>query len=150
MKEEMTSAKPQPLSTRPRILCLHGMRTSGLVCHKLCAIICSLTSVRFLILILFLSTCFYSLILSRQMASLKYHVEADFVFINGPFEATGPPQQVITQYYPNLPYYEWQSENSGEGLKWLLEYLTNEENGSFDGILGFSQVSGYMFIHAFL
>lgn len=82
----------------------------------------------------------HRLILSRQMASLKYHVEADFVFIDGPFEATGPPQQIVTQYYPNLPYYEWQSENTGEGLKWLLDYLTNEENGSFDGILGFSQV----------
>mmetsp|Transcript_22062 Transcript_22062/g.37356 ORF Transcript_22062/g.37356 Transcript_22062/m.37356 type:complete len:246 (+) Transcript_22062:19-756(+) len=93
---------------RPRILCLHGMRTSGLI-------------------------------LSRQMASLKYHVQADFVYVDAPFPASGPPQDVVAQFYPNLPYFEWLSGVPEEGLNWLLEYLSNKENGSFDGILGFSQ-----------
>lgn len=93
---------------KPRILCLHGMRTSGLI-------------------------------LSRQMASLRYHVDADFVFIDGPFPATGPPQKGVLQFYPNLPYYEWQSLDPEEGLHYLLDYLSDEKNGRFNGILGFSQ-----------
>jgi hypothetical protein len=77
------------------------------------------------------------------MASFQYHVDADFIFINGPFSAFGPPQAVITQYYPGLPYFEWQSLTHDEGLNYLLDYLGNEENGSFDGILGFSQVKQF-------
>jgi hypothetical protein len=85
------------------------------------------------------------------MASFRYHVHADFVYVDAPFAAAGPPQEVIAQFYPNLPYFEWQaktpdyssngqSKTIDEGLNWLLEYLMNEENGVFDGILGFSQV----------
>ena len=74
------------------------------------------------------------------MASFRYHVNAEFVYIDAPFKATGPPQAVVSQFYPNLPYYEWQSENPQEGLDWLLDYLGDPNNGTFDGILGFSQV----------
>lgn len=85
------------------------------------------------------------------MASFKYYVHADFVFIDAPFPASGPPQQVVTQFYPGLPYFEWQPkpyfewqfQMPDEGLNWLLSYLADKENGSFDGILGFSQVYAF-------
>jgi hypothetical protein len=48
-----------------------------------------------------------ALILNRQMAALQCHVHADFIFMDAPYEATGPPDEGIQMYYPNLSYFEW-------------------------------------------
>mmetsp|Transcript_8478 Transcript_8478/g.12643 ORF Transcript_8478/g.12643 Transcript_8478/m.12643 type:complete len:230 (+) Transcript_8478:79-768(+) len=98
-------------SGRPKVLCLHGFRTSGLI-------------------------------LERQMAAMRCHVDADFVYMDGPFEATGPPDSGVRIFYPNLPYYEWYSLSySQEAISRSMELILKElrENGPYDGILGFSQ-----------
>jgi hypothetical protein len=41
------------------------------------------------------------------MAALQCHVHADFIFMDAPYEATGPPDEGIQMYYPNLSYFEW-------------------------------------------
>ncbi len=46
-------------------------------------------------------------ILSMQMASLRYHVHADFVFLDGTYPAEGPADSLVERFYPNQPYYEW-------------------------------------------
>jgi predicted esterase len=96
-----------------KVLCLHGWRTSGRI-------------------------------LSMQTAAMQYHTPIDFHFLDAPYEAVGPPDKGIATYYPNNSYYEWfirkpEDKFSGlrESIALLLRYI--QENGPFDGLLGFSQ-----------
>jgi len=108
-KGNKSSMNPIPPS-KPKILCLHGWRTSGDI-------------------------------LSCQMAAMIHHTDADYVFVTAPHSAVGEPDPGIAMFYPDRPYFEWYLQENGstidESIDWLLSYIN--ENGPFDGILGFSQ-----------
>lgn len=87
-------------------------------------------------------------ILFMQTAAFRYHTEIEVVKINGPWDAKGPPDDGIAEFYPNQPYYEWWAyEEDSEGrkiyngheksLRRLEAFL--DEHGPFLGVLGFSQ-----------
>eukprot|EP00940_MAST-03C_sp_MAST-3C-sp2_P002430 g2430.t1 len=68
-----------------------------------------------------------------------------FTFANAPFEATGPPHDIVAKIWPptTYTYYEWwdRVDDRYEGLDRSIEYLKelNAEKGPFDGVVGFSQ-----------
>lgn len=96
---------------KPRILCLHGWRTSGDV-------------------------------LKGQMKAFSKDVEAEYVFMNAPFSATGPADELVALFYPEMSYYQWYlEENEEDNIKLSLEAILAfiSTNGPFDGFLGFSQ-----------
>lgn len=101
----------------PKILCLHGWRTSGYI-------------------------------LSMQMAAFRYHTEADYYYIDAPYPSEGDPDEGIQAFYNDLEYFEWfykRFDENGQKTAWgldesiqmLMDYIN--DNGPFDGILGFSQ-----------
>lgn len=85
--------------------------------------------------------------MSNQTAALRFHlnIEANtrMTYINGPYLNEGPPDAGIDLFYPNYEYYEWfyrrDNDNSTllKSLALIIEYIN--ENGPFDGIVGFSQ-----------
>ena len=87
-------------------------------------------------------------ILFTQTAAFRHHTEIDVVKINAPWDAKGPPDEGIAEFYPDQPYYEWWAyEQDSDGkeiytgheksLESLETYLN--QNGPFLGVLGFSQ-----------
>lgn len=84
-------------------------------------------------------------ILSMQTAAIQYHTPMQYVFVDAPYPAEGPPDPGITMFYPGHAYFEWFLRGDDdrryiglvESLNFLVTYLI--ENGPFDGILGFSQ-----------
>eukprot|EP01038_Epipyxis_sp_PR26KG_P009677 gene9677-13030_t len=110
---------------KPKLLCLHGWRTSGKI-------------------------------LSFQTAALQYHANIKCSFLDAPWSSEGPPDTGISKYYPDEKYYEWYYKRDiinddnelktvhCEGLEESLEFIINEinNNGPYDGLLGFSQGSG--------
>jgi hypothetical protein len=93
------------------------------------------------------------------MAAMRCHVQADFVYMDAPNEATGAPDDGVQMYYPNLSYFEWSGifphrlpsnlwnrNSSGQKTKRNLFDAAEavlrviDSKGPFDGILGFSQV----------
>ena len=72
----METGKDRTTVSKPRVLCLHGFRTSGSI-------------------------------LKLQMAAMAHHVNADFVFIDAPHAAGGPPDQGVQTFYPKMSYFEW-------------------------------------------
>jgi hypothetical protein len=86
-------------------------------------------------------------ILARQTAALRYHANISVVVLDAPWPAKGPPDEGISLFYPNEPYYEWY-DGLQEGfvvdtiiVEKSLMYLTLhlDKYGPYDGILGFSQ-----------
>ena len=86
-------------------------------------------------------------ILFMQTAAFRYHTGLDIVKINGPFKATGPPDEGIAEFYPNQSYVEWFSydevdgKTTYQGVDESINALSNflDEQGPFQSILGFSQ-----------
>jgi hypothetical protein len=94
------------------------------------------------------------------MAAMQCHIQADFIFMDAPYKATGEPDEGIKTFYPGLSYYEWYKDYLSylhDGVEYLfrnppsghrrslsdstLEVLKMiEQRGPIDGILGFSQV----------
>lgn len=128
-KFDVTSYRPEPdvdddevtngMSTKaPRVLLLHGWRTSAKI-------------------------------MSMQTAAMRYHTGLkDCHFLTAPYPAEGPPDNGIAQFYPNHDYYEWyykRTSSAGEAnlvgldrsLQRIIDYMN--EQGPFDGIVGFSQ-----------
>ena len=98
------------------VLCLHGWRTNGDI-------------------------------LRMQLRDVIRDNREDvgFTFINAPFKAKGPPQDIVGKIWPpdKFKYYEWwdRVDDRYEGLERSIQYIVqaNEEYGPFQGILGFSQ-----------
>jgi len=84
--------------------------------------------------------------------------DVDWVYVDAPYSATGPPDEGIAMFYPDRDYFEWflredrdnkptseeHKKLAPTGLeqsyKKVLKILRDE--GPFDGILGFSQGAG--------
>ncbi|GAB9468912.1 Serine hydrolase [Globisporangium polare] len=128
----------QQLQKQLRVLCLHGFRTNAKV-------------------------------MENQTRTLRKVLgdKADFVFLDGPFEAEGPTDASIERAHgKDAPFYEWSriksaEDESGENLnaataltstnkEWRFNYvgldrtfeLLDEQlrkHGPFDVVLGFSQ-----------
>ena len=41
------------------------------------------------------------------MSAFRANIDFEYVFIDAPFVALGPPDNGIATFYPNRPYYEW-------------------------------------------
>ena len=96
----------------PRILCLHGRGTSGLIFSFQCRNITH---------------------------ALRDHFR--LVFIDAPF-GCGPGPGVVPIFEEAGPFYEWTPKNAAEGerVRSLLHRKLREENGApVVGVLGFSQ-----------
>jgi predicted esterase len=87
-------------------------------------------------------------ILFMQTAAFRYHTQIEVVKVNAPWEAAGPPDKGIAEYYPKEAYYQWWDyhELNGEkvsykGYEVSIEKMQAflEEHGPFLGVLGFSQ-----------
>ena len=81
-----------------------------------------------------------------QMAAIQYHTPLEYVFVDAPHAAEGPPDEGIGLYYPNQAYYEWYLKSKStdtyfEGLDESIRYIISVlvRDGPFDGIIGFSQ-----------
>lgn len=46
-------------------------------------------------------------IMKMQTAAFRGHIRMEYVFIDAPFPASGPPDEGIALFYPKNPYYEW-------------------------------------------
>ena len=109
---------PPMKSTKLRVLCLHGFRTSGKIMKM---------QMRDVI-----STC---------------DLFVDFVFLDAPHEAQGEPHEIVKKIWNprDYSYFEWWNrEDKTEeyvGVKKSMKYLESFmcSQGPFDGILGFSQ-----------
>ncbi|XP_057833535.2 dihydrofolate reductase [Cryptomeria japonica] len=96
-----------------RVLCIHGFRTSGSVLQKQ---------------------------ISRWDSSITEKL--DMCFLDGPLPATGKSE--VEGIFPP-PYYEWfqynedftKFKNLDKAFPLIVDYM--EQNGPFDGLLGFSQ-----------
>eukprot|EP00941_MAST-03F_sp_MAST-3F-sp1_P001521 g1521.t1 len=95
-----------------RILCLHGFRTNGAILKFQC----------------------------RDFVRTLSD-KAEFVFVDAPFKARGPPEQIIKKLFPSEEVREWWNKNittgKYEGAIESIKYI--ESLGNFDGVLGFSQ-----------
>lgn len=111
-------AVDQQMVNRPKrkVLCIHGFRTSGDI--------------------------FY-----MQTAALRYNTGIEGSFPNAPFPASGPIDPGVLEFYEGYDYFEWYCKHfedmdksrtqKDHSIQFLIKYV--EENGPFDGILGFSQ-----------
>lgn len=110
------------MDNRLRILCLHGWRTSAQFMK-------------------------YQLVQSGFCK--EFEDLAEFVCINGTHETMSPTEANVAKIVGNGPYYQWWRFNEKqtpivyEGLNESLDYISNmlsqDDNGGFDGLLGFSQ-----------
>jgi predicted esterase len=105
-----------------RILCLHGYRTNAKI-------------------------------LRDQTLGLKSALgnRAEFIYLNAPFTATGPAEEIVEQFYKNdKPFYQWFDavdidhetyKKKYVGVEKSIEYLNEKilEYGPIDVLLGFSQ-----------
>jgi len=97
-----------------RILCLHGWRTSGAI-----------------------------LKLQLRDVAAACSAEAEFVCIDAPKAASGPPQEAVGRMF-QAPFFEWWDKQPGEvyeGDDASFAHLEAvcQRDGPFDGVLGFSQ-----------
>ena len=76
--ETSANSTPKAEEKITRVLCLHGWRTSGAILEKQMKKLC------------------------ESMAA----DECEFVFPDAPFEAKGPPQEMVKLFFNNMPYYE--------------------------------------------
>lgn len=82
-----------------------------------------------------------------QTAALRHATGIECIFIDAPFEASGPPDELIGEIYADYRCWEWYCSNTEDHetavaqMKDSLAFLTSyiAQNGPFDGILGFSQ-----------
>ena len=95
-------------------------------------------------------------ILYMQMGAWRTHIPADYIYIDAPFPAVGPPVDGIAQFYPDKPYYEWFLREPEEKImackniseEYIMQYI--RENGPFDVLLGFSQGASFVTRIAYL
>ncbi|EFJ10056.1 hypothetical protein SELMODRAFT_128834 [Selaginella moellendorffii] len=111
----MTGERNLGERTKLRVLCLHGFRTSGSILEKQ---------------------------LSKWSSSI--HELLDLTFLDAPYPAKGKSD--VEGFFPP-PYYEWFQYNHDfteyTGFDETVQFIANfmENNGPFDGLLGFSQGS---------
>lgn len=127
------------MSQKPRILALHGFRTSADIFKAQIA-----------------------------LAALRklFEAEADITYINAPHAATGPAYDEVQQYF-KPPFYQWghsvdtevesssgerQTVTKFEGFSASLDHLEQyiRQHGPFDGLMGFSQGAGLSALAALL
>ncbi|KAJ5794583.1 DUF341 domain protein [Penicillium paradoxum] len=96
-----------------RILCLHGMGTNSQIFEAQTALL-------------------------RASVIAELNTECEFVFVDGEIETE--PRNGVEKYYdgPFLSYYDWDSATSLRNAYQLIDELIDEQ-GPFDGIMGFSQ-----------
>ena len=41
------------------------------------------------------------------MTALRYHIKAEYYYVDAPHVAIGPPDEGICTFYPNHEYFEW-------------------------------------------
>ncbi|XP_013701770.3 esterase OVCA2-like [Brassica napus] len=111
---KITAMLSESKQRNPRILCLHGFRTSGLILR--------------------------SLITSKWPDTVLRNLDLDF--LDGPFPATGKSD--IERFYDPPYYEWYQASkgfreyrNFEECLDYVEDYMI--KHGPFDGLLGFSQ-----------
>jgi len=46
-------------------------------------------------------------IMKMQTAAFRGHIKMEYIFIDAPFVAVGPPDEGVALFYPDKPYYEW-------------------------------------------
>lgn len=108
-----------------RILCLHGMGTNSQIFEAQTALL-------------------------RASINAELNTECDFVFVNGEIETE--PRNGVEKYYdgPFLSFYDWESAASVREA-YQLVYELIDEQGPFDGVMGFSQggslASSFLFHH---
>ena len=77
------------------------------------------------------------------MKAFREGVFMECEYMNGPFSAVGPPDELIAAFYPNRRYYQWyleegnQTPNIQHSLSSIKSFI--QKHGPFDGLLGFSQ-----------
>ena len=77
------------------------------------------------------------------MKAFREGVLIDCEFLDAPFAALGPPDELIAYFYPNRKYFQWYLEEGNQtphiqiSLSSIKAFI--RKHGPFDGILGFSQ-----------
>jgi hypothetical protein len=82
-------------------------------------------------------------VLQGQMKAFNDAVNIECQYINAPFVAVGPPDELISMFYPSASYsyYEWYLDENNNDIQSSIDalLLEIETNGPYDGLLGFSQ-----------
>lgn len=84
-------------------------------------------------------------ILSLQMGAFRANTAQDYIYMDAPHPATGPPDPAIAVYYKDRPYFEWTTllspgEVDATTVSVSLDVVLEELRvGDYDGMLGFSQ-----------
>ena len=83
-------------------------------------------------------------IMRGQTMALRSYTQIDCVFLDAPYTASGPADDMIAMIYPDSAYLEWFDPKSSDFSQMLdasIKYLMNfvKIHGPFDGVMGFSQ-----------
>ena len=83
-------------------------------------------------------------IMRGQTMALRSYAQIDCVFLDAPYVASKPADDMISMIYPDSPYLEWfdpKATNFPQMLEDCIMYLIDfvDKYGPFDGIIGFSQ-----------
>ena len=83
-------------------------------------------------------------IMRGQTMALRHYTQIDCVFLDAPYVASGPADDMIAMIYPDSAYLEWFNPKDADfshklkdSLKYVMDFV--EIYGPFDGVIGFSQ-----------